>query len=171
MHLTREEPQPSGQLWCWAGPARTQLANGDPGALQRSWYSQALINHTREKQMWFPGCCVKAQGCSRAVSRGKGHWEGHRESSEAQKPPREVRGAQGGRGTSQPRAGAPWVLQSIAAQSRACEPPGPAQGCPVSHWRCFPRRGLRMHCPAAWKQLLRITNAANNSQEATGPQP
>lgn len=65
----------------------------------------------------------------------------------------------------------PWVSQSITAQSRVCKPPGPAQGYPVSQWRCFPRRGLSTHCPAAWRQLLRITNAANNRQEATGPQP
>lgn len=114
--------------------------------------------------MWFPGHWDKGRDCSRAVSTGKGHQEGERESSEAQKPPRDVLRSTGS-------AGHPWVLQSITAQSRVCKPPGPAQGYPVSHWRCFPRRGLSTHCPAAWRQLLRITNAAKNRQEVTGPQP
>lgn len=114
--------------------------------------------------MWFPGRWDKGQGCSGAVSTGKGHQEGERESSEAQKPPRDVLRSTGS-------AGHPWVLQSITAQSRVCKPPGPAQGYPVSHWRCFPRRGLSTYCPAAWRQLLRITNAAKNRQEVTGPQP
>lgn len=103
---------------------------------------------------------------------GKRHWEGERKSSEAQKPPREVLRSTG-RQSHLPATSAahPWVLQSITAQSRVCKPPGPAQGWPVSQWRCLPRQGLSTHCPAAWRQLLRITNTANNSQEVTGPQP
>lgn len=118
--------------------------------------------------MWFPGHWDKGQDCSRALSMGKGHQEGERGSSEAQKPPRDVLRSTG---RQSPSAGHPWVLQSTTAQSRACKPPGPARGYPVSHWRCFPRRGLSAHCPAAWRQLLRIANAANNRQEVTGPQP
>lgn len=64
---------------------------------------------------------------------GKGDREVERESSEAQKPPREVLRSTG-RQSHIPavRAAHPWVLPSITAQSRVSKPPGPAQGYLVS---------------------------------------
>lgn len=123
--------------------------------------------------MWLPRCWDEGGGCSRAVPRAEGCQEGEKASPQAQKQHGEARRSTGRQSQSQPREqirAHPWALQSSMVGRGVRSPLGPAQGRPVSQWRCFPRQGLSAHCPAAWIQSLRIINAANNSQQAPGPQ-
>lgn len=106
--------------------------------------------------MWFPGRWDKGWHCSRAETTGEGHREGDRESSEAPKP--------AGKGPS-----------STGRQRHIPAPREVTPGCCRAPGSCPRLSGesveMLSKARAVWIRLLRITNAANNSQEATGPSP
>lgn len=119
------------------------------------------------------GMLGRGRGLLESHSHGQGVWgrgEGKLRASEMTRAGKRSPGRQTHVPALRAAQGSPWALQSITAQKGVRNPLGLARGRPASQWRCFPRRGLSTHCPAAWIQSLRITNAANNSQQAPGPQ-